>query len=497
MLPLTAETLMTQILRRSITTAITLSLGVFAACGGLDDDPCDAGPTAPGCGSGIAPGDADISADITTSRTLYKDTTYTLTNFIHVANGATLTIQPGTTIKGRVGSALFVMRGAKIDARGREDAPIVFTSDQAAGSRKPGDWGGLVIIGRGVINRTGAVLLEGTGSSAENPSIDYAGGADNADDSGTLQYVRVEFAGFGVAANQELNAVTLAGVGSGTTIDHVQTLAGLDDSFEWFGGAVDGKYLVSYASQDDHFDPSEGYVGRNQYLIAFQRVLLEPRAGSGVRSGDPQGFEVDGCGSASGGGCTLGYNSTPLNIPMFANFTVIGTGNDADVLATSGGYGLQLRRGTGGYWVNGILARWPRAAISLRDAETQARFTAGEAMISNVSVVETGTTAGTNGPIFETGTGRFSLDAAANAIVAEEGTVLTTGVFSAIPAAPTTATLDFSLVTGAAARTGGTGAFTGALLTKGGTFVTGTAYRGAWDPSAPKWWQNWTNYAEN
>jgi hypothetical protein len=147
--------------------------------------------------------------------------------------------------------------------------------------------------------------------------------------------------------------------------------------------------------------------------------------------------------------------------------------------------------------VNGILARWPRAAISLRDAETQARFTAGEAMISNVSVVETGTTAGTNGPIFETGTGRFSLDAAANAIVAEEGTVLTTGVFSAIPAAPTTATLDFSLVTGAAARTGGTGAFTGALLTKGGTFVTGTAYRGAWDPSAPKWWQNWTNYAEN
>ena len=145
----------------------------------------------------------------------------------------------------------------------------------------------------------------------------------------------------------------------------------------------------------------------------------------------------------------------------------------------------------------GSLARWPRAAISLRDAETQARFTAGEAIISNISVVETGTTAGTNAPIFETGTGRFSLDVAASAIVAEPGTVTTSGVFTSILAAPTSTTLDFSLVAGAAARTGGTGAFTGSLLTKGGTFVTGTSYRGAADPSAAKWWQGWTNYAEN
>jgi hypothetical protein len=488
---------MTQFLRRSIPAALALSLGLFTACGGISDDPCDGSPTAPGCGGGIAPGAADISADITTSRTLYKDTAYTLTNYVHVGNGATLTIQPGTVIKGKVGSALFIMRGAKIDARGREDAPIVFTSDQAAGSRKPGDWGGLIIIGRGVINRTGVVELEGTGSGGQNVAIDYAGGTDNADNSGTLQYVRVEFAGFGVAANQELNAVTLAAVGSGTTIDHVQTLAGLDDSFEWFGGAVDAKYLVSYGSQDDHFDAAEGYVGRNQYLIAFQRVLLEPRAGSGVRSSDPQGFEVDGCGSASGSGCALGYNSTPLNTPMFANFTMVGTGANADVAATSGGIGLLLRRGTGGYFVNGVLARWPRAAISLRDAETQARFTAGDAVIRNVSVVETGTVAATNAPVFESGTGRFTIDAAANAIVSEAGSVTASAVLTGVPSAPTTATLDFGLVAGAAARTGGTGAFTGSLLTKGGAFVIGTSYRGAADPSAAKWWQGWTNYAEN
>lgn len=477
------------------TALLTIAL-VLAACSSSGDDLCDDSPTAPGCG-GIAPGAAEIGTDVTTSRTLYRDTTYTLTNYVHVTNGATLTIQPGTVIKGRVGSALFILRGARIDARGREDAPIVFTSDQAVGSRKPGDWGGLVLIGRGTINRTGVVELEGTGSGGQNVAIDYAGGTDNTDNSGVLQYVRVEFAGFGVAANQELNSVTLAAVGSGTQIDHVQTLAGLDDSFEWFGGAVDAKYLVSYQSQDDHFDAAEGYVGRNQYLIAFQRSILEPRAGSGVRSSDPQGFEIDGCGSASGSGCAQGYNSTPLNQPMFANFTMVGTGANADVQATSGGIGLLLRRGTGGYFVNGILARWPRAAISLRDTETQARFTAGDAVIRNVSIVETGGTAGANAPMFETGTGRFTIDAAANAIVTEAGTVTTANVFLGIPAAPTTATLDFALATGAAARTGGTGAFSGALATKGGSYVLGTSFRGAADPSAAKWWQGWTSYAEN
>lgn len=461
------------------------------ACGA--DDRCS--PTDPGCGG--REGLAEIGADITQSRTLYRDTSYTLTSFVHVTNGATLTIEPGTVIKGRTGSALFILRGARIIADGRADAPIVFTSDQAPGSRKPGDWGGLVIVGRGIINRTGVVELEGTGSTAQNYAIDYAGGTDNADDSGVLRYVRVEFAGFGVAANQELNSVTLAAVGSGTDIDYVQAIAGLDDSFEWFGGAVDGKHLVSYQAQDDHFDPSEGYVGRNQYLIAFQRSILEPRAGSGVRSGDPQGFEVDGCGSASGSGCTLGYNSAPLNIPLFANFTLIGTGANADVQATSGGIGMLLRRGTGGYFVNGILARWPRAAISLRDAETQARFASGDAVIRNLSVVETGATAGSNAPLFEAGSGRFTVDTTGMGITVEAGTVTTAGVFSGIPAAPTTATLDFGLMAGASARTGGSGPFTGALATKAGTFVTGTSYRGAADPAAAKWWQGWTTYADN
>jgi hypothetical protein len=466
---------------RSCPTALALAAGLLFATAGCSDDDDPVGP--------IEEGEAEIGADITANRTLFADTVYTLTDFVHVTNGATLTIEPGTVIKGTINSALFIMRGARIVADGRADAPIVFTSDQAVGSRKPGDWGGVIIIGNGEINRTGVVELEGTGTSTSNPVIDYNGGTDNADSSGVLRYVRIEFAGFGPAPNQELNALTLAAVGSRTKIEFVQTLAGLDDSYEWFGGAVDGKYLISYESGDDHFDPSEGYVGRNQFLIAFQSEVLEPRAGSGDVSGDPQGFEIDNCGSASGSGCSQGYDSEPLTIPLFANFTLVGTGPNVDVEATSGGIGMVIRRGAGGFYVNGIIARFPRAALSLRNTETEARFNDGDLVVSNIAVVETGTTAGTNEPIFESGSDRFTIDAGANDIVAEPGTTTADGIFTDLAA------LDLSLVSGAAPRTGGTGAFTGTLAAKGGTFVLGTAYRGAWDPSGPKWWTGWTNYS--
>jgi hypothetical protein len=476
--------------------ASVLALASAAALGACSDDD---DPTGPSACSGAACA-ATLDADITANRTLRADTVYTLASWVHVREGATLTIEPGTRILGRSGSALFVLPGGRIVADGTADRPIVFTSEKAAGSRKPGDWGGLIVVGRGIINRTGTVELEGAGTNTANHVVTYNGGTNNADDSGVLRYVRVEFAGFGAQPNQELNSFTFAAVGSGTQVDYVQALAGLDDSFEWFGGAVDAKHLVSYEAGDDHFDSSEGHVGRNQYLIGYQSTILEPEATSGVKSGDPQGFEVDGCGSASGSGCTDGYNSTPLNQPLFANFTMVGTGPIPSVTSTSGGVGMLLRRGTGGYFVNGIVARWPRAAISLRDAETQSRFANGEAVLRNVFVAEIGATAGAVGPTFEAGTGRFSLDAAANGITAAAGTVTAASLFTALPAvdvAPALAQLDWSLAAGVAPRTAGSGAFTGALATKGGAFVTGTSFAGAADPSGVKWWQGWTAYARN
>jgi hypothetical protein len=424
-----------------------------------------------------------LSADITSNRRLHADTLYVLNTWVHVANGATLTIDAGTRIEGNPNSALFILRGAKIQAVGTEARPIVFTSHRAAGQRQPGDWGGLILVGNGIINRGDPVILEGSNTGGSNVAVNYAGGTSNADDSGELRYVRIEFAGFGPVPDAELNSLTLAAVGSGTRVNYVQTMAGLDDSFEWFGGAVDAKYLVSYESGDDHFDAAEGYVGRNQFMIALQTTVLTPRGGSGNTSTDPQGFEVDGC---NGANCISGQSSQPFTIPVFANFTMIGTG--PGVAAAGGGYGAVLRRGAGGFYVNGIVARWPGAAFSIRDAATNDRITAGDLAVRNVLAAE-------NGTLFEAGSGRFSLDAAANAI--EVSASATASLFGSFDVSRGTAGLDWQPSATSAARTGGLATFTGSLATRAGTAVTGTSYRGAADPTGARWWANWTTYTRN
>src|SRR5690606_21107111 len=147
------------------------------------------------------------------NRTFHSDTVYTLRGYVRVTNGATLTIEPGTRIEGDydvIASSLFIERGARIVAEGTAAEPIVFTSSRPEGERRPGDWGGPVILGNGVINRASPVILEGT-ENFETP-IDYSGGTNNQDDSGTLRYVRIEFAGHEVATNAELNSLTLAAV---------------------------------------------------------------------------------------------------------------------------------------------------------------------------------------------------------------------------------------------------------------------------------------------
>jgi hypothetical protein len=428
---------------------------------------------------------ATLSGAITADRTLHADTVYTLEGFVLVRAPATLTIEAGTRILGdyeNVGSSLFILRGAKIRAMGTADDPIVFTSERPEGQRQPGDWGGLIIIGNARINRAHPVVLEGTENFSED--INYSGGTDDADDSGELHYVRVEFAGYATADGAELNSFTFAAVGSGTRMDHLQSMSGLDDSFEWFGGGADAKYLVSYEAGDDHFDMSEGFFGRLQYLIAYQSKVLEPRTGAGTTAPDPQGIENDGCQAA---GCTNGQDSQPFTLPMVANFTLIGTGPGV-VDATSGGYGMVLRRGTGGIYVNGVVARWPKAALSIRDqASTGARITAGQLTVQNVLASD-------NPTLFHQG--QITVDATANAL--ETSGMAAQALFNALPADPTNQSqFDWSPAPGSAARTGGLAAFTGAMATKAGTFISGTAFRGAADPNGAKWWEGWTLYADN
>ncbi len=442
-----------------------------------------------------------LTGDITASRTLYADTLYTLSGYVKVQNGATLTIQPGTRIIGdtlQPGSSLWILRGAKIQAAGTVTQPIVFTSGRLPGNRKPGDWGGIIIIGNGIINRTGNPIQTEGGAAGE--SENYAGGTDNADNSGTLRYVRIEFAGYDVSngAGQELNTLSSYAVGRGTTYEYIESMAGLDDSFEYWGGAVDGRYLVSYESGDDHFDWTEGYQGRNQFLIAFQSTRLAPHPGSGVLSADPRGFEGDGCDPLVSG-CTLTTTSasTPYSMPVWANFTMIGAGTLVAGFPADGNGGV-WRRGTGGTVYNGVLSRFTGTAINIRDAWTDSLWIgsggrdslwiSNTLLAQNAANLDAGFAAAPNWNAGRLATMlQYATDVQVDTLL---GYTLT-------PPA-----LNFKPKAGSPATTGGMTA-PPALVTNrttnyfGGTWVN-TSYIGAVDPAAgTPWYSGWTAYETN
>ncbi len=427
-----------------------------------------------------------LSGNITEDQTLSADTTYTLSGYVKVGNGKTLTIPAGTTIVGDpavAGSSLWILRGSKLDAQGTAAAPIVFTSGKPAGQRKPGDWGGILLIGNGIINRSGTVLTEGPQGFTEP----YSGGTDNADNSGLLRYVRIEFAGYDVSsgAGQELNSLSMYAVGSGTTLEYVQSLSGLDDSFEWWGGAVDGRYLVSYESGDDHFDWTEGFRGRNQFLIAFQSARLDPAAGAGVLSTDPQAFEADGC---NGTGCDAGFDSQPFSVPVFANYTLIGPGTGT-TLTASGDIGVVLRRGTGGYLTNGIVARWQRQGLTVRDAQTNARIASDSLNVVNLLLAE-------NAANYDADAGTDFGKAAA---FAADNHVAAAGTAASLFANLTAGSFDWTPAAGSAAASGAGTVVIPSAYTAGffGGTLGNTTFFGAADPAGPKWWEVWTSYATN
>jgi Fibronectin type III domain len=431
---------------------------------------------------------------ITLNRTFFADTLYILSGYVKVSNGATLTIQPGTRIVGDTlvtGSSLWILRGSTLMAVGTAAQPIVFTSWRSAGNRAPGDWGGIIIVGNAPINRTAnPIFTEGPTGAAEN----YAGGNDFNDSSGKLEYVRVEFAGYDVSngGGQELNSISSYAVGRGTTYDYVQSVAGLDDSFEFFGGGVDIRHMVSFESGDDHFDWTEGYRGRGQYLIALQTSVITPRPGTGTVSSDPRGFEGDGC-EIDKAGCT--FANPPFSAPVWANFTVVGPGTG--VFSATDGNGAVVRRGSAVNLVNGIIGRWPGVGISIRDPESRDLVTADSTYIRNVLLAE-------NGSNFEaTGTNFGSLvKDNATAWSVTEGTLA--AIFSgALPGKTTdvtTANLNLTLAATSPAATGGLASFAGTPLAARtanffGAAMTGTAYQGAIDPGAgAKWYEGWTNW---
>jgi len=251
------------------------------------------------------PGETIYVEEITSNTTFIAKNVYVLRGFVYVRDGATLTIEPGTLIKGETASmgALIVERGGKLIAEGTKEKPIVFTSEKTKGSRGYGDWGGVILCGKAPINASGGeAQIEG------GPTSLY-GGNDPDDNSGILKYVRIEFAGYPFQPDKEINGLTCGGVGRGTTIEYVQVSYCGDDSFEWFGGNVNCKYLIAYKGWDDEFDTDNGYSGKLQFLLGIR----DPQHADTSKS---NGFESDNDGEGSG--------NNPLTNPVFSNVTLIG-----------------------------------------------------------------------------------------------------------------------------------------------------------------------------
>jgi hypothetical protein len=324
-----------------------------------------------------------ISADITANTTWTKDKVYELKGLISVRNNATLTIQAGTVIRSNTtASALVITRGAKLNAIGTAAEPIVFTSANAAGARSRGNWGGIVLLGKARYNiNNGVNYIEGL---SQNVNTEFGGGTSpiDTDNSGTLKYVRIEFAGFVFAPNNELNGLTMGAVGSGTTVDYVQVSYSNDDSFEWFGGSVNCSHLVAFAGLDDDFDTDSGYKGICQYGLAVK----DP---TGADISVSECFESDN--NSSGAATAVAYGD--FTSAIFTNYTCIGANkrpNGSGGTVTPDSFhdkALRIRRASQLKVFNSIFMDF-KTGLNINDALTQGyAATTGLVKFTNNTIV--------------------------------------------------------------------------------------------------------------
>jgi len=306
-----------------------------------------------------------LTGTINTTTTLTADKVWTLKGYVYVTDGAKLIIQPGTTIISDISEkgALCIERGAQIIAEGTATKPIVFTSGRPAGERSPGDWGGIVILGRAKTNRTSEPIIEG---GIGRPF----GGTNDLDNSGVLKYVRIEYAGIAALPNSEINALTLGGVGSGTIIDNVQTIYANDDAFEFFGGTVNARNLYAYATADDDFDFDFGYTGTITNGVAKRDPQFVDNGDAG------NGIECDNDGTGS--------TATPYTHPKLFNMILIGP-NTSTALANHN-LGLRFRRATQFTMKNSIIWGWMKGGLSLESNETAQFVKDGVSVFENNSV---------------------------------------------------------------------------------------------------------------
>ena len=326
---------------------------MMSACRKNSDDGDDTTPPAP----------ETLTGTISTDKRLTSDRIWILKGYTYVTAGATLTIEPGTIIKSDISDkgALIIERGAKIIAAGTAAKPIVFTSGKAAGARTPGDWGGIILLGKAPSNLTNPTIEGGVGRQY--------GGTDPEDNSGIMSYVRIEYAGIAAQPNSEINGLTCGGVGRKTQLDHIQVIFGNDDAFEFFGGTVNAKYLVAVGTADDDFDFDNGFSGTVQYAVALRYPkLADPLDASNT-------IECDNDANA-----TVAF--TPRTRPVLSNLTLIGPNAQAETHA-SHNFGNRWRRATDFVLVNSIIMGAQKAGFSIESKASAEDFRTDVSIFKN------------------------------------------------------------------------------------------------------------------
>ena len=423
-----------------------------------------------------------LEGKISSDRILKAQYTYTIRGIVYVTNGAKLTIEPGTIIHGETISkgALVITRGCQIIADGTKDKPIIFTSDATVPKR--GDWGGIVICGNAPTNASfngvqGVGQVEGGVNNGEG--LGLFGGTNASDNSGILHYVRIEYGGYAYLPDNELNGLSLAGVGSGTTVDYLEIYKSNDDAVECFGGTVNLKHTVFVSTLDDDFDTDNGWSGHVQWGIVLRDSAIADISKS-------ESFESDNDANGS--------SLMPKTAGVYSNITVIGpratTSNIGNSLFLAG---AQIRRNSTISIFNSVIMGYPKGLLidASKGTPTDNNISGNELFVQNTII------AGCEKPVDYSAsstapTGWDVGDALDWFKTASYGNSILSTNDEVMMAAPYNyANPDFTPQSGSPLLTGAS--FNNSKLSK--DFIP-TTYRGAVGPSGEdaSWWQGWTKY---
>lgn len=348
----------------------------------------------------------ELTGKLEEDMTLEKGVSYLIKGQFIVTEGVTLTVEPGAIIRGDKVSkgVLIVKQGGILNAEGTLEEPIVFTSSKGVGDRDRGDWGGIIIIGNGYVNQSAQPKVEGLTAPTGEPETYFAYGtidaeqdevnlANDEQSSGILKYVRIEYAGIELVPNSETNSLTLAAVGSGTTIDYVQASYGGDDGFEWFGGSANASHIISLGTWDDDFDTDFGWRGNVQFGLAVRAPFLADQSGSTSFESDSQGNanEIGTVCKPTAGqttGCTQGVfsNITVIGPRDYNNTNVTGQGSQVNrAISASYTRAAHIRRNSSISIFNSVITGYGASAIQGIQMEDGAitNFTNGDGAFGN------------------------------------------------------------------------------------------------------------------